>query len=406
MLSTQHALLPPPATSDRRTLAPVAQLRRPLLSLLVLLVAAGLLPLTAPPADARDLPLSATAKNAVLQVMTDLRTQSSSTDPRFLRNDVWIDGAPDCFRCFMGPSVLSAARGLDSGATDYLAASAIDTLDKAIADHQHVTGAFIPAATGEGSPGIQTVMFANELAWTYLILGRRLDSAHKQSWAASLTKAADWLIADGDTTYYINGNINLAVAMNMDLTARITGERRFTTAAQTALDFAIAPPQDKFPGFGLQYMKTPELGDGSDGAAYFAESGGATPGFDPAYTMLQTDMASMWYLLTRKASVLRLVNLLYNQLSPRIRTTDWTIDVSGGTRRAAPNTRYGFHGSSVAVLALKGGRSDLQPFVAAQVRASLTEYGNQTRYTSPGISFNYGLSLTAMYMAVTSTSGW
>lgn len=382
---------------------PAVRLR---LRILSTALTAAAVTVSATAADGATTPLSTTTRNTTQQLLTSLQTRSSASDPRYLQNNVWIDGSPDCLRCTLGPSVLAAARGRDLPEGNGYVSLAISTMDVLVRDHQRSDGALIPASSGEGGPSIQTVLAANELAWTYLILGPRLDANHRTAWSNALTKASDYLIRNGEPSYYINGNINLSVAMNMDLTARITGLPRFQTVARSSLAFAIAPPQNRWAGFGLRYTRNPSKADGSDGAAYFAEAGPGGRGFDPAYTLLQLDMAAMWFSVTGSADAKRLTNLLYNQLAPRVRASDWTVDVGGGTRRTAVGVRYTFNSAAPAVLALKGGRSDLVGMVRPQVTNVLLDYPKAAAYVSPGLSYNFGVEFAPIYLAVTSSPGW
>lgn len=398
----RHASLCPPPSIVRSTYGRPLRLLANLLSLLlitVVLVASPSAALAAPaPAS-----LSTTTRDSISTLLQSLQTRSSDSDVRYLKNNVWVDGTPTCFRCTLGPSVLAAARGRDSvSSNDKLVKLSITTMDLAIRNHQRSDGAFGPAGQGESGYDIQTVMFANELAWTYLTLGPRLDFVHRTAWKKSLTRSADWLVRNGNLTYYVNGNINLALAMNMDLTYRITGVTRFRTAAKTALSFTLNPPQGRWSGFGLQYSKTPTKSDGSDGAGYLAEKGSDKPGFDPVYTLFQADMAAMWYVMTGSSTAKRLTNLFYNQLAPRVRTSDWTIDVSGGSRRGAPGERWAFQTPALAVLAQKGGRIDLKKHVQPQVTALLQDFQLASRYPNPGLSYSFASQLAPIYLVVTS----
>ena len=341
---------------------------------------------------------SAAMDTAIPAYLTSLETKTSDKDPRYLEDNVWHDGTPDCFRCAFGPAVLSAQYAVSGASFDEAAMKvAVDTIDLGIADHQRPDGAFIPAATNEGGPDIQTLLFANVVAEVYLILGPHLDADHQKRWASSLKRSATWLIRNGNLTWYTNGNLNLALTMNMDLTYKITGSWRFKQAAKKSLAFTLHPPQRRWPGFGLQYSKAPSKADGSDGAAYLAESGGEDPGYDPAYSLFQSNLAAFWYLLTGDKAAERLTNLLYNQMLPRVRKSDWTIDVSGGTRRAAPGVRYRFGTSALVILALKGGRTELRDDVQSQTKIVLDDYRGALDYSHAAYSYNYGAELTPIY---------
>ena len=100
-----------------------------------------------------------------------------------------------------------------------------------------------------------------------------------------------------------------------------------------------------------------------------------------------------------------LTNLLYNQLVPRVRTKDWTIDVSGGTRKNAIGVRYRFGTSALSVLALKGGRNDLRKYVQPQTRAVLADYKRATTVRHSTISYWYGNELAPIYQVLAATLG-
>src|SRR5205085_5024222 len=85
----------------------------------------------------------------------------------------------------------------------------------------------------------------------------------------------------------------------------------------------------------------PARSDGSDGAAYLTESGASGPGYDPEYTMLQADVATRLFWANGDPRALRLMNLFMNQIRPRIDTTAWTIDTSGGSRHPQADRTVG-----------------------------------------------------------------
>lgn len=99
-------------------------------------------------------------------------------------------------------------------------------------------------------------------------------------------------------------------------------------------------------------------------------------------------------------------SILYNQMVPWVRKSDWTIDVSGRTRRTGPGFRFRFGTSALPVLALVGGRTDLQTHVDPQVKIALLEDKGATDYRHPAYSCSYGTELTPTYLVLTSTKGW
>ena len=116
--------------------------------------------------------------------------------------------------------------------------------------------------------------------------------------------------------------------------------------------------------------------------------------------MLQLALAADWFVLTRDARALRLTNLLINQELPRVRKSDWTIDIDGGTRRGTPGARYGFTSSALPLLALLGGRDDLLGDVAAQAAVRGKTYRDATGFINPGNSYSFGLELGTLLWAL------
>ena len=165
----------------------------------------------------------------------------------------------------------------------------------------------------------------------------------------------------------------------------------------------MSPPQAQWKGFGLRFTRAAKAANGSDGAAYLAEAGPGGIGYDTNYTMFQANMAASWFAATRDARALRLTNLLYNQLTPRVRTSDWTIDVGSGTRLTRSGVRYGFLVSALPVLALQGGRGDLATAKNIQLPLLLKENERVTGIVNPGSSYAYGVEFATTLSAVLPT---
>jgi hypothetical protein len=259
-----------------------------------------------------------------------------------------------------------------SGATrSDLLQIARDTGDAAIAQRQRADGAFAPPAGDTQPDAIATVMFGVELGATYLQVQSYLPEAERQSWASALGRAAQFLINNGNMTWYTNGNISLANVELQWMAWRATGSQVFGDAYERGLAFVLSPPQSRWAGFGLILSRVPAAADGSDGAGYLAESGGSTPGFDPEYTQLQLDVATRLWLLSGDPRVLRLVNLLTNQLLPRV-DASLRLDTSGGTRHDVAGATADFCTPGVAVLAQLGGRGDLVALANRQMLSITT----------------------------------
>jgi hypothetical protein len=347
-------------------------------------------------------PLDRSSRARIVGLLSDsiraLSMQSSASDPRYFSGGVWLSGQDDCFRCNVGPGVAAAAVAATTG--DKLALDlAIQTFDHAIAAHGRADGSFGPPAAGETGPDIQTMMFANELGTALIALTPQLDPDRIHVWTSALTGAADFLIRNNNLSYYTNGNIVLGNAITMALAYRVTTNGAYQGAYQQALAFAINPDLQRWGGHGLIYTATPTRSDGSDGAAYLTESGGLGPGYDAEYTALQADMATRLFWVNGDQRVSRLMNLFMNQLRPRIDTTAWTIDTSGGTRHPQANRVVGFYSPVLAVLALQGGRADLAPLVSSQVASMDQGFRGALTYSSPGMYFSLGSEPASLLLA-------
>jgi hypothetical protein len=355
----------------------------------IVLAASGLTPATKASADAVTDARFAQLTTFTQTNLASLMNKTDAADPRYYAGGVFYDGSATCFRCTLGPGVEAAVFGKTRAWQGYIN-PAIISFDTAIAQHQLSNGAFA-VTTGGTANEIETAMFAAELAETYLVLGTSLDQTRRTKWAASLTRAVDYLAKNGNLTWYTNGNINILETVLMALTAKITGSATYQAYYTQSLDFTVSPSQVLWPGYGLTYTQVPTKSDGSDGSAYFNESAsGGIPGFDADYTQMQLDATSWWYLLTGDPAALRLTNLLFNQLMMRVNTTKWTLDTSGGTRHPEAVRTIGFFSSALAVLALRGGRTDLAGYVDSQLAATMTGYKNLLSIVNPAGSYGFG----------------
>jgi hypothetical protein len=335
--------------------------------------------------------------------VTSLSVQSDPSDPRYFSGGVWLSGQDDCFRCNIGPGVAAAAlaaRAGDATALDL----AIQTFDHAIATHRQADGSFGPPYGTETGPDIQTMMFANELGTALIVLKPQLDPGRIEAWTSALTGAADFLIRNGNLAWYTNGNIVLGNTLTMALAYRVTGNATYQAAYEQALAFALTPDQVRWPAYGLVYSVTPTFSDGSDGAGYLTESGGSGPGYDPEYTGLQADMATRLFWVNGDQRVLRLMNLFMNQLRPRIDTTAWTLDTSGGSRHQDQHRMVSFNSPVLAVLAWQGGREDLAPLVSSQLAMIDQNFRYALTVTDIGMYYNLGSEPTSLFLVATQSA--
>jgi hypothetical protein len=312
---------------------------------------------------------------------------------------LWIGGDPVAWRSNSGPGLAAAAvAGLDGDPT--MRAVAAQTFDTLIAEHEQPNGSFT-AVSGTPDPqsaDIDTMFFVTNLGMALWTLRSQLSAADTSLWTSAITAGADYLIANGNLSWYTNGNITIGNALVMALAYWATDNPYYQDAYNTALAFAIDPPQSRWPGFGFIYTTVPTLPDGSDGAGYFAESGGGAPGFDADYTELQLDQLVRLYLVTRSATVLRFINLEVNQEWPRVNTSTWMLDTSGGTRHPQPDRSVPFSTPAIPLLALYGGRNDLLGYVQSQVEATEQSYATFVSNWSPGGLYGFGIEAASLVL--------
>jgi hypothetical protein len=329
--------------------------------------------------------------------------RSGPSDDQYYANGRWLSDDDAYWPTTIAPATAAAVLYRQTHAP-WLAKVSVATINRAIATYRQTDGSF-----GETSKGndIATMVFASELGRSYLALGDALSRETRAEWRGAVRSAADFLISNGNLAWYTNGNIVLGNAEIMALAYRITGEARYHSAYLRAFSFAIAPPQDRWPGFGLHLTKVPVRGDGSDGAGYLAEapSPDSTPGFDAEYTQLQLDVASRIYLLMRDTRSLQLTNELTNALLPRVDRRTWSLDTSGGTRHPERGRKIPFTTPALSVLAWQGARKGFDRLAKSQFVVVDQQYRSALRYSSANFYRGLGDQLAPILEAASDHRG-
>ena len=320
--------------------------------------------------------------------VTSLVDQQAPGDP----NGLWIGGDPDEWRASSGPGLAAAAVAAATG-DPTMRADAEQTFDTLIGEHEQPDGSFTATAGSPDpqSPDIDTMFFVDNLGMALWALRPQMSPAEAAGWTNAIEAGANFLVNNGNLTWYTNGNIVIGNTLVMALAYWSSGNPAYATDYQQALSFAVSPPQARWPGFGLIYSKVPTLPDGSDGAAYFAESGGGPPGFDADYTQTQLDQLTRLYLVTRSPQVLRLVNLLVNQEWPLVDTTNFLLNTSGGSRHPQAGRYIPFTTPGPALAASAGGESYLTPYLQRETAEVESDYAALTTYWNPGGQYGFGL---------------
>jgi hypothetical protein len=305
---------------------------------------------------------------------------------------LWLGTASSCVRCAAG---LALAAGAVAAADDdkNLVQDSENAFDALIRDHfSDQDGTVRPPESGESGPDIQTSLFAGELGQATLVMKPMLDTVHLRRYTQVVKEAADFLVRNGNLAWYTNGNIALANAAVMAAASRLTGDPKYAADYRKAWDFALNPPSTRWPKLGLVVTKPPRLADGSDGAGYLTEQGTGGVGYDPEYTVIQLDTAIRIYEINGDSQALRLANLLVNQIMPRVRTSDWTLDTSGGSRHPQHGRRVALRTGSFLILA-EHGRTDLAGLVLRQITATAASLHDEQKAPAPGTQYAYGLDL-------------
>jgi hypothetical protein len=269
---------------------------------------------------------------------------------------------------------------------------AISTFDTVAREHQEANGAFGPPARGDQiSTGAELV----SMGTAFLELEPTLTSSQHARWAAALDRAAQWLL--GRLDFYINGNINLQETLGLYLAWRATGDASLLAAYDRSWSFTLAPGP-RWRGFGLVYTRKSSNPLGLGGAAYLAEQGAAAPGFDPHYTILQADYAAELYALSHDQQVLRLLNLLMNQLLTRVAKGTLAIQTGGGSRHPERGVSGPFVCAALPVLAFADRSRDLVPFVMKQLSLAKVDFRNYARHNNDQdqVIGNYAAALLSM----------
>ena len=224
-------------------------------------------------------------------------TRSGPNDQQYFANGVWHSSDNTIWNYNLGPGTAAAVLWRATGQDDArLRRLAIETFDTLISTHRNPNGSFGQAGD---SPDITSMMVGVDVGTALLEMESTLGPRRAARWRSAVAGAADFLIRNGNLTWYTNGNINIGNTDLFYLAWRASGAERFRKAYNQSWAFTLHPPQDRWPGFGLQLLDTGSSTVGNHGAAgYLAESGGGQPGFDPEYAGVQLDVVSHLYILS------------------------------------------------------------------------------------------------------------
>ncbi len=150
---------------------------------------------------------AASVQSMLAGVVNAYAEKSNSSDVTYFDGTEWHNGQEAmCWRCTLGPAVAAAALAKANGDTVKLN-QAVASFDRTIAAHQLPNGTYYPVNIGEGGPDLTTMFAATEFGAAYVLLYDQLSNSQRQRWGASIVAAADFLIANGNLSWYTNGNI-------------------------------------------------------------------------------------------------------------------------------------------------------------------------------------------------------
>jgi len=347
---------------------------------------------------------AAAVEDSVIPFMTqELSEYAGSTYGPFT-NGVWTDpNDTTCWACDDGgPAAGAAAAYVLTGQTnETLYNNAVQSVNTAIAQRQQPNGGFTGPPGDSESEGISTAFYGVEFGTVYYLLAPYLDATTKAAWQSSLTTAANYLVSSGNATWYANGNINLAYTEFFWLAWNATGNSQLQTDYNNSWSFTMNPPQKQFPGCGWITVKAPTQPNDADGEGYFTETGSGGTGFDAYYSMVQLDVASGLYLLSRDQRALDAANMLMNLEMPLVNTSKWILSAGNGSRHPQPTYNVGFQSSGLAALGLEGGRGDLVNDILPELQEEETWYpqGGQSNAPSFRRAFGNDISIIALAAA-------
>ena len=317
-------------------------------------------------------------------------------------NGAWTDpNDTTCWACDDGgPAAGAAAVYVLTGETNQtLYNEAVQSVNTAIAQQQESNGGFMGPPGDSESEGISTAFYGVEFGTVYDLLAPYLNPTTKAAWQSSLAAAANYLVSSGNSTWYANGNINLAYTEVFWLAWNATGASQFYTDYENSWSFTMDPPQKKFPGCGWVTAKAPTQPNDADGQGYFTETGSGGTGFDAYYSMLQLDSASGLYLLSGDQQALDVANMLMNMVMPLVNTSTWMLNAGGGSRHPQSSYNVGFQTAGLAALGLQGGRGELAGYILPELQHEETWYPQPGQSNSPGFRRAFGNDISIIALA-------
>lgn len=263
---------------------------------------------------------------------------------------------------------------------------AVDTVNRAIKRNIYTnqSGSFIrfsdgaegiedeSGPTGDDTINIETIASIGSIMYS---LDNSISDDDRKAWLHTLTGCLDYLATLNYPYWYINGNYAIHLALCywyvqdqcFKLNLLDTG-KKYLALYQDSYSMVVSPSTTVPPptntqwvGYGQRIDVQGTWIDFSDTTGYITETDGykgvnPNPAYDQVYGLLQLDLLSEWYTVSRDFRVMKILNMSHNKMEPFITTSNWTINCNGGSRNPTGGIR-GYTGGWMQGIALLGLRS-------------------------------------------------
>lgn len=242
------------------------------------------------------------------------------------------------------------------------------------------------------------------LSWIYLLMEQDLTDVQAREWRGVLTGMRADLCANRNFNYYINGNyqiplVELAYGWHL-FTPEATPPHLYDNLVR--LMDVPALVASKWQGYGWSLQRPSSMVEWREGAGYYSEVPAPTfppPGntFDPEYVQLQLERMTRLWLLTDEQRFLDRARGVLDALLPLVDSETWRCDCSQGSRKS---TNVVFGNAGFSVLALMGGRDDIDPgHVRSQVSTAVRDDLERTTHLDAYRLRSYGLCCFSILLA-------
>jgi hypothetical protein len=264
-------------------------------------------------------------------------------------NGEWVPSqySSTVWQKYEAPALAEAALYIRPGGTAAELNNAVATLNQAIAQHQLSSGEFDDGTPTSGGGGVNSGFWVDIEGATALTLKNSVPASTLKAWEESMVKYTNFLLT-GNSSWYANGNVVLRQDLIMLETYKLAvavgdpNASAYLSDYQTEQQFLVSPTKPAWTNYGEH--------TNSSGGLWFDESEVAGPnvalecengmnpcnGFDPNYTMAQSNDASIAYVVSGHDPFWEnVVRGEYTVLEPLINNSS-LLDAADGSRKNIP----------------------------------------------------------------------